>query len=132
VSKISLYTPEQLGAKRPVDGRQSSSQGTRIERDPQAFQSLLKQELAKQEGIKFSAHAQSRLLNRQIALTQYDLDRLEQAVGKAAEKGAKESLIVMQDLAFIVSVPNKTVITVTSRDQAKENVFTNIDSTILI
>lgn len=127
----SLNFPEKIGFK-DVSSDQPAKSSFSAEPSHLNFQKILQEEVSKTAGLKFSAHAQSRLLSRNIALTQYDMDRLEKAVSKAEEKGAKESLVLMQDLAFIVSVPNRTVITVTNREQAKETVFTNIDSTIII
>jgi flagellar operon protein len=82
--------------------------------------------------LKFSSHAMSRLRDRSISLGKDQLAKLEQAVDSAAAKGAKESLILSDDAAFIVSVKNKTVITVLDRNAMNGNVFTNIDSTVLI
>lgn len=93
-----------------------------------AFGELLQQEETK---IKFSSHAQSRLTSRNINLSDDDMGRLETAVSKADEKGAKESLVLLRDLALVVSVRNRTVITALQGDQTHGNVFTNIDSAVL-
>lgn len=69
---------------------------------------------------------------RGIRYTPEDMTRLNEAVNKAAAKGSKDSLILMQDSALIVSVKNKTVVTVMDKTALKENVFTNIDSTIVL
>ncbi len=82
--------------------------------------------------IKFSGHAQTRLASRQITLTEGDLAKLGDAITKAAAKGARESLVLMDKAALVVSVPNRTVITAVARDDMKENIFTNIDSAVLI
>lgn len=92
------------------------------------FADILQQEQSK---LKFSAHAQSRITSRDMTLTDEDMNRLENAVSKADEKGAKDSLVLLRDMAFIVSVRNRTVITALKGEQAQENVFTNIDSAIL-
>jgi flagellar operon protein len=81
--------------------------------------------------IKWSAHAAARMKQRGINLGEAQLARLESAVNKAAAKGSKESLVLMDDVAMVVSVKNRTVITALARDQAKENVFTNIDSAVI-
>lgn len=96
-----------------------------------AFGEVLAAEMAKTAGLKFSAHAEKRLQSRQIPFTAADMAKLAAAVDKAAAKGAKESLILMQDLAFIVSVRNRTVITAIDGPSLKENVFTNIDSAVI-
>ena len=73
-----------------------------------------------------------RIKDRSIALGQELMGKLEKAVDTAAQKGSKESLILSDNAAFIVSVRNKTVITVLDRNQMNGNVFTNIDSTVVI
>lgn len=84
------------------------------------------------EGVKFSNHALERMQSRGINFTAHDVTRLNEAVNKAASKGSKDSLILMNDSALIVSVKNKTVVTVMDKTALKENVFTNIDSTIVM
>ena len=85
-----------------------------------------------QAGIKISGHAQTRLASRQITLTGDDVAKLGQAMTKAAAKGAKDSLFLMDKTALVVSVANRTVITAVSRDALKENIFTNIDSAMIL
>lgn len=82
--------------------------------------------------LKFSAHAKSRLSSRGIELTAEDIVKMQEAINRAGKKGSKESLVVTDKAAFVVSVKNNTVITAMDRDSLKENLFTNIDSTILI
>lgn len=82
--------------------------------------------------IKFSGHARTRLQSRQIELTQEDLLNLGAAITKAAAKGARESLVIMDKAALVVSVPNRTVITAVGRGELKDNIFTNIDSALLL
>ncbi len=85
-----------------------------------------------QAGIKISGHAQTRLASRQITLTGEDVAKLGQAMTKAAAKGAKDSLFLMDKTALVVSVANRTVITAVSQDALKENIFTNIDSAMIL
>ncbi|SMC65928.1 TIGR02530 family flagellar biosynthesis protein [Sporomusa malonica] len=95
-----------------------------------SFNQMLEQEIS---GVKFSQHALQRLNSRKIQLDSSQLSQLSQAVEKAAQKGAKESLILMNNsLAFVVSVKNRTVITALDGDSMKDNVFTNIDSAVII
>ena len=96
------------------------------------FNQVLQEELKKGEELKFSRHAQERLDLRKIQLTTRHLERLNEAVQKAQAKGARESLILIDDLAFVVSIKNKTVITAVDGDSRKENVFTNIDSAVIV
>ena len=84
------------------------------------------------DSVKFSNHALDRMRSRGISFTPEDVTRLNDAVNRAASKGSKDSLILMKDSALIVSVKNKTVVTVMDKTALKENVFTNIDSTIVM
>ena len=81
--------------------------------------------------VKFSGHAQTRMQSRQIPWGAPEMERLEGAVQRAAGQGARESLVLLDQTALVVSVPNRTVITVVDREQLKQNVFTNIDSAVI-
>ena len=96
-----------------------------------SFQDVLKARLENESGIKFSAHALDRLNERGIILGSEDISRLSGAVAKAGGKGANDSLILIDDKAFIVSISNKTVVTAMTGDNIKNNVFTNIDSAVI-
>ena len=82
--------------------------------------------------IRFSKHASTRLTDRKIELTDSQLDRLQEGTRKANEKGINESLVLMDQLAFIVNVRNNTVITAMDQSEADENVFTNIDGAVIV
>lgn len=84
------------------------------------------------EPLRFSAHAQARMKLRNISLSPEEINKLAQVVDKVAAKGAKESLVLMNDLALVVSVKNRTVITAVDGANLKENVFTNIDSAVIV
>lgn len=94
-----------------------------------SFGQVLANELS---GVKFSQHAIERLQSRNIQLDQSDMDKLTDAVDKAAQKGSRESLVLMNNLALVVSVKNRTVITAMDGASMKENVFTNIDSAVIV
>lgn len=96
----------------------------------QSFASVLDSKAT--QGVKFSQHAQERLKARNITLTASDLVNLEGAVNSVAQKGGKESLVMVGDAALVVSVKNRTVVTAMDRLQMKGNVFTNIDSAVII
>jgi len=82
--------------------------------------------------LKFSAHAQQRLASRNIQLSSDDVAKMNAMADKAAAKGAKQSLFMMRDVAMVVSIQNRTVITAVDQSSMKENVFTNIDSAAVI
>ncbi len=96
-----------------------------------SFSEVLKARLEQQAGVKFSSHAMDRLNGREITLEHNELQRLSEAVSRAEEKGVNDSLILINDKAFIVSIRNRTVITAMDGDSIKNNVFTNIDSTLI-
>jgi len=81
--------------------------------------------------LKFSKHAQKRLASRNIDFSAGDMEKLQQAIDVARKKGARDSLVLMGDLALVVSVKNNTVITAVDEGSTKENVFTNIDSAVI-
>ncbi|HOO57552.1 MAG TPA: TIGR02530 family flagellar biosynthesis protein [bacterium] len=92
------------------------------------FQRILQQ---KTSSVEFSAHATKRLAQRGIELTEQDVSRLSSAMDMADNKGSKESLVLLNGQAFVVSVPNRTVITAIDMESMKENVITNIDSAVI-
>lgn len=85
-----------------------------------------------QDKVSFSRHAQSRLQERNIRLSDSDLARLDEAVSKLAQKGARESLICMKEALLVVSVTNRTVITAMDGMRGNENIITNIDSAAIL
>lgn len=95
------------------------------------FEDLLQAQLGRPPAVRLSAHAQRRLQTRNIAFGSEEAIRLEQAVEKAANKGSRESLILMDDLALVVNIKNRVVVTAVDAESRKENVFTNIDSVVL-
>ncbi len=120
-----------VGAIRPTsDGRAAA--GPAFDQVLQSRSNSTLTASAARAGIKFSGHAQTRLASRQITLSDSDVARLGQAMTKAATKGAKDSLLLMDRTAFVVSVANRTVITAVASDALKENIFTNIDSAMIL
>lgn len=81
--------------------------------------------------LSFSRHASDRLQQRSINLTPQQLERLEQAVENVRNKGGQLSLVLLEQLAMLVSIGQARVITVVSREQLQQNVFTNIDSAVI-
>lgn len=82
--------------------------------------------------LKFSNHAVDRMQNRGIRFSPEDLAKIEAAAAKAEAKGAKNCLLINDQAAMIVSLKDQTVVTVMDKNNLKENVFTNIDSTVMI
>jgi len=114
----------------PVQGAYGK-QGAPIISQPGTFQQLLEKRLEQNE-IKFSSHALERLRMRNILLSNDDITRLNEAVNRAEDKGSRDSLVLMNNIAFVVSVKNKTIVTALTNDQMQDKVITNIDSTVLV
>lgn len=127
VDQIFIPNPVQPGRidrpqpQKPVSGQTSNS----------PFAQVLDQKIPTQ-GVKFSQHAQDRLRARNITFSAADLANLEGAVNSVAQKGGRESLVMMGDSALVVSVRNRTVVTALDKAQMRGNVFTNIDSAVII
>ena len=94
------------------------------------FQRLLQDTISKQSEIKLSSHAEQRMQERNIVLEEKDMDALKGAIDQLEQKGARESLLIYKDYAFIASVRNRTIIT--SMDSTELDVVTNIDSAIIV
>ena len=94
-----------------------------------SFEDVLRQ---KQKPLKFSKHATQRLSQRNINLSDEQNVRLTNGVTEAEKKGVNESLVLVDNLAFIVNVPNKTVVTAMDQEETNANVFTNIDGAVIM
>jgi len=94
-----------------------------------SFLSILE---SKNEEIKFSKHANNRLMDRNINLSTTQLERLNAAKEMSSQKGIKNSLVLVDDYAFIMNVPSSTIITAMDKNETKNNVFTNIDGAIIV
>ena len=104
---------------KPVDAQQS----------PDSFQNILQGKIHQE--VKFSKHANARLENRNIELSDKQLERLNQGVGQARTKQIRESLVMMDNLAFIVNIKNNTVVTSMEKGESGQ-VFTNIDGAVIV
>jgi len=128
--------------KSPQPGPGSRSKGAGSAGKKTAFSRMLAGELASKgqeagasrrtSGVEFSAHALSRLQERSVTLSPHNLQRLDHGVQLAERKGSVNTLVLMDDTAFIVSVKHKKVITAITKDAAVENVFTQIDSATIV
>lgn len=101
-----------------------------------SFQDILKEKqsgtVTEASDLRFSKHAAGRLADRNIELTSGQMERLSDGARKAGEKGIQESLVVLDGIAFIVNIPNKTVVTAMEQAETQDNVFTNIDGAVFM
>ena len=107
----------------------SNPKAVSVRESGKTFEEVFKE---KSEGLRFSKHAGERLAMRNINLTDSQIQRLEEGTQKASKKGIKESLMIMDNMAFIVNVTNSTVITAMDQTEQRENIFTNIDGAVII
>lgn len=104
----------------------------RLHSGDNAFGKLLQSKLAGAEGIKLSGHAADRIRQRGLNVSEADLTKLSEAVTKADAKGAKDTLFLMEDNAFLVNIKNRVVVTVLDQQKLKDDIFTNIDSVAIV
>lgn len=96
-----------------------------------SFEDIFKAKANITDGVKFSKHANQRLESRNINLSDAQIDRLNHGISQARDKSIKESLVMMDNLAFVVNIKNNTV--VTALEQGEDvNVFTNIDGAVIV
>jgi flagellar operon protein len=113
----------------PIQGNRSLNRNQQAPTDSVSFRDVLTQQ---QQQLKFSHHAEQRLQQRGIELLPDQLARISLAIDQAAAKGAKDSLVLFQDIAMIVNVPNRTVVTAMDGNSMKEHIFTQIDSAVVV
>lgn len=123
---IEQLTDQYLNKTKGADGRENA--------DRLSFQEILERksvESLSAGNLKFSKHALGRLNDRNIELDTQQLERLNDGARKAGQKGIRDSLVIVDQLAFIVNVPNQTVVTAMDSTATDENVFTNINGAVI-
>lgn len=109
------------------------SENPRETREGLSFQEILQQKALQDAGsLKFSKHALGRLNDRNIELSEGQLERLNEGAQRAGQKGIRDSLVIVDELAFIVNVPNQTVVTAMDSTETSNNVFTNINGAVIM
>ncbi len=138
ISNPALIPPGGLGAPltpaggagaKPADATQKPGAQPAGQQGPSFADALTQADQSQQ--LQFSKHALARVERRGIALDASTLGRLSQGVQRAASKGSRDSLVLVDGTAFVVSVSNRTVITAVGSEHMKDNVFTNIDSAVI-
>ena len=122
---IAQLTDQYLGKTQKMPVRET--------KDGLTFQDVLQRKAQPGDcSLKFSKHAMGRLSDRNIELSDNQLERLESGTRKAEQKGIRDSLVIVDSLAFIVNVPNQTVVTAMDSTQTDENIFTNINGAVIM
>ncbi|HHY47676.1 MAG TPA: flagellar biosynthesis protein [Firmicutes bacterium] len=114
----------------PVSGGRPVPAATGPGRDSESFDAILRRELDNR-AVRFSAHAEARIRMRNIKFTDEDFARLQRGVERVAAKGVRDTLVLLDGVALVVNVPNRTVITAVDGPSLKESVFTNIDGAVI-
>lgn len=122
--------------QRPVNlieiANRNQSAGASSETKGTSFKEMFSKELAESRNLSFSKHASERLFSRGIDLDEPMVNKIADAVDKAEQKGSKETLILTDDAALVVSIKNRTVITAFDKENLKEGVVTSIDSAVIL
>ncbi len=126
--KFGIYNPP---VAPPV--RQTAPPGAQGAKRPSgpSFDEVFQGQLKGKGELQFSRHAQARMESRGISFSDADMVRLQTAVDTVQSKGGRDSLVMLDDNALVVSVKNNTVVTVVDQDSLRGNVFTNIDSAVI-
>lgn len=124
ISQLSNAQALQLQREAAIKGRTGSNDNQ--------FASMMQERIQQTEGVQFSKHAENRIKQRGINMSEDVMADLNLAVEKARAKGAKDTVIIGSEGAFIVNVPNNIVVTTISEQEMKNNIFTNIDSAVLM
>ena len=124
------------GYQRPVDLIEIANRGkqvsTQSKTETGSFKEMFSSELAGNRGVTFSKHASQRMYSRGLELSDDKLSALVNAIDKAEMKGSKETLVLSDEAAFVVSVENRTVVTVFDRENLQDGIVTAIDSAVII
>lgn len=114
------------------NGQVIETKGKKLDNDTKSFENILNEQIKGSESLKFSKHAKQRIETRDIKISQDQSQRIENGVKDASDKGVKDSLVLCDNLAFVVSVKNNTVVTALNGEDLKSNVFTNIDGAVIV
>lgn len=97
-----------------------------------SFKEMFSREMAGNQGVTFSKHASARLYSRGIELSDQEVSRISDAINKAQTKGSRETLVLAEKYALVVSVEDRTVVTAFGRDNLRDGIVTSIDSAVIL
>lgn len=128
--RLKFYSPVITGTAAPHPGALKQQDGSAGSTD--SFGAVLQKQIEKNSAVNFSRHAVKRAADHRIELSQESLERLNEGVRLAGEKNLEDTLILVDNTAFLVNVKNNTVITAMENGEARGNVFTNITGTVIV
>ncbi|MFW5749821.1 MAG: TIGR02530 family flagellar biosynthesis protein [Halanaerobium sp.] len=126
-----------LKINQPIQPLRKSQQQNKAAQDKKkaespSFKDILGEKMEGKDQLSFSKHARKRINSRSIPVSKAELNKLNSGVEKARDKGARDSLVMVNNVAYIVSVENNTVVTAVDEESMEDNVFTNIDSAVFM
>ncbi len=136
-TSTSLYIPSQpfvpnVNRPHPADPKGTKIRAKEGTQKTESFDKVFESSVKEQEKVQFSAHAVERAQLRNISLDERQLARLDGGVEAVSDKGSREALVLIDNVAAVVSVDNKMVITIADTNTLKQNIFTNIDSAVIV
>jgi flagellar operon protein len=129
--RLKFYNPVVTGLP-GIGVPRTSVPGTTDGSQNESFQDILQKNLEQTSEVSFSKHAVKRVMDHNLSLSEESLARLNEGVKLANEKNLDDTLILVDQTAFLVSAKNNTVITAFGGSDMKGNVFTNIDGTVVV
>jgi flagellar operon protein len=136
INNILIPNISTIPSKKKIDKANQLGQGETSEfknlLDNTLDQSEQSESIQQPKGLHLSTHAMRRLQERNLSLDKEEYAKLQSAIDKLKTKGGQDSLVITGKAAYIVDVPKNTIVTAIDKDSIGENVFTKIDSTILM
>lgn len=105
---------------------------TKIKHEKSHFKSQFEEAKNSLSQLKISKHANHRMIERNIHISSFEWEQIANKVAEARNKGVNDSLVLLKNAAMIISAKNSTVVTVLDRNEAQQQIFTNIDGTIVM
>ncbi|QXE20279.1 TIGR02530 family flagellar biosynthesis protein [Clostridium sp. 001] len=118
--------------KAVCNGKNNTKNNVNDPKSKISFKDTLTSEINKDSGFTISNHAAERLKSRNINLNENDMKNINSAINKAENKGCSESALLYKNSIFITSIKNRTVITALDKNSNNDNIFTNIDSLVIV
>lgn len=114
----------------PIYDSKDGVKGSKSNKEEKSFNEIFQEKLKEKREFNISNHAAERM--KELSLNDGDMKKLNEAINNAEKKGSKNSVILYKDVAFVTSIENRTVITAVDKNRSKENIFTNIDSVVIL
>lgn len=124
------YSLEGIGQVQSTQNSKNLNKDKIVDNKTSSFKDVLNSVVNKEDKINISKHAAQRL--NEINFTDEDMKKVEEGFKIAEEKNSKNSVMIYKDTALIASIENKTIITAVNKERAKDNIFTNIDSVVIL